>query len=169
MSDVEALSARAAEILDRLVAFDTTSRRSNLDLIAFAEDQLKACGASLSRVASADGAKANLIARIGPDQTGGVLLSGHTDVVPVDGQAWTSDPFTVTRRNGRLYGRGTADMKAFLALALAAAPDFAAARPAAPVQFAFTYDEEVGCLGAPGLIAELARAVADEILSADIV
>jgi len=158
MSDIEALSARAAEILDRLVSFDTTSRCSNLDLIAFAEDQLKACGACLSRVASADASKANLIARIGPDQAGGVLLSGHTDVVPVDGQAWTSDPFTVTRRNGRLYGRGTADMKAFLALALAAAPDFAAAGPAAPVQFAFTYDEEIGCLGAPGLIAELARA-----------
>ena len=159
MSDVEALTVRAAEILDRLVAFDTTSRSSNLELIAFAENQLKACGASLSRVANADGSKANLIARIGPDQAGGVLLSGHTDVVPVDGQAWSSDPFTVTRRNGRLYGRGTADMKGFLALALAAAPDFAAVRqPHWPVQFAFTYDEEIGCLGAPGLIAELGRA-----------
>jgi len=158
MSEVEALSARAAEILDRLVSFDTTSRSSNLELIAFAEGRLRDCGADTRRVANADGSKANLIARIGPDLAGGVLLSGHTDVVPVDGQAWTSDPFAVARRGGRLYGRGTADMKGFLALALAAAPDFAAvAQPALPVQFAFTYDEEIGCLGAPSLIAELAR------------
>ena len=157
MTDIQALTTRAAEILDRLVAFDTTSRSSNLELIGFAEDLLKACGAHLERVANADGSKANLIARIGPDTDGGVLLSGHTDVVPVDGQAWTSDAFTLTKRNGRLYGRGAADMKAFLALALAAAPRFAAADPARPLQLAFSYDEEIGCLGAPSLIKTLSR------------
>ena len=157
MSDPARLTASAGELLERLVAFDTTSRRSNLELIAFAEDRLGPLGATLERVGNADGSKANLIARIGPDEDGGVLLSGHTDVVPVDGQAWTSDPFTVTRRDGRLYGRGTADMKAFLALALAAAPDFAAAGLKRPVQLAFSYDEEIGCLGAPSLIEALSR------------
>src|SRR5215831_14777003 len=157
MSDVESLAQRAGELLERLVAFDTTSRLSNLELIAFAEAELSACGARCERIASADGSKANLIARLGPEADGGVLLSGHTDVVPVDGQPWSSDPFVLTRRNGRLYGRGTADMKGFLALALAAAPAFAAARLERPVQFAFTYDEEVGCLGAPDLIRELMR------------
>jgi acetylornithine deacetylase len=157
MIDVERLSVSATEMLERLVAFDTTSRRSNLELIDFAEDLLRSCGASCLRVANADGSKANLIGRIGPERDGGVLLSGHTDVVPVDGQPWTSDPWVLTRRDGRLYGRGAADMKGFLALALAAAPGFAAARLERPVQFAFTYDEEVGCLGAPDLIRELMR------------
>ena len=155
MTDVESLTARAAEILDRLISFDTTSRRSNLELIAYAEDRLRDCGASLQRIANADGSKANLMARIGPDAEGGVLLSGHTDVVPVDGQAWTSDPFVLTRRGERLYGRGTADMKTFLALALAAAPDLTMAGLARPVQLAFTYDEEIGCLGSPSLIQAL--------------
>ena len=157
MIDVEQLTQRALGLLDRLVAFDTTSRHSNLELIAFAEDHLKASGASLRRVNNADGSKANLIGCIGPQIDGGALLSGHTDVVPVDGQPWTSDPFTVTLRDGRLYGRGTADMKGFLALAMAAAPDLAGRPLARPVQFAFSYDEEVGCLGAPGLIEALVR------------
>jgi acetylornithine deacetylase len=157
MEDVEALTRRAGELLERLVAFDTTSRLSNLELIAFAEAELSACGARCQRIASADGSKANLIARLGPEADGGVLLSGHTDVVPVDGQPWSSDPFVLTRRNGRLYGRGTADMKGFLALALAAAPRFATASLQRPVQFALTYDEEVGCLGAPSLIEALVR------------
>ena len=158
MTDVERLALRASEILERLVAFDTTSRRSNLELIAFAEAELCASGARCMRVANADGAKANLIAAIGPQLDGGVLLSGHTDVVPVDGQPWSSDPFALTRRNGRLYGRGTADMKGFLALALAAAPEFAKAPLQRPVQFALSYDEEIGCLGAPSLIEALVRA-----------
>ena len=157
MTDPGRLAAAAAETLERLIAFDTTSRRSNLELIAFAEERLAACGAEMRRVANSDGSKANLIACIGPDADGGVLLSGHTDVVPVDGQAWSSDPFVLTLRDGRYYGRGTADMKAFLALALAAAPDFAAQPLKRPVQLAFSYDEEIGCLGAPSLIRELLR------------
>jgi len=157
VTDPTRLAQSAQETLERLIAFDTTSRRTNLELIEFAEQRLKDCVAAMQRVANADGAKANLIARIGPEADGGVLLSGHTDVVPVDGQPWTSDPWVLTRRDGRLYGRGTADMKAFLALALAAAPDFAAAGLKRPVQFAFSYDEEVGCIGAPSLIQELVR------------
>ncbi len=155
MTDVERLAADATEMLERLVAFDTTSRLSNLELIDFCDERLKALGASTSRVHNADGSKANLIARIGPEVDGGVLLSGHTDVVPVDGQPWSSDPFVLTRRGDRLYGRGAADMKAFLALAMAAAPTFAAADLKRPVQLAFSYDEEVGCLGAPRLIEAL--------------
>ena len=133
MTDAEALAARSLEILDRLVGFDTTSRASNLPLIDYVEAQLAALGVAGRRVPNADGTKANLYARIGPAAPGGVVLSGHTDVVPVDGQAWSSDPFVLTRRGDRLYGRGTCDMKGFLALALAAAPDLAAAplkRPA---------------------------------------
>jgi acetylornithine deacetylase len=157
VTDPARLTQAAAETLARLIAFDTTSRRTNLELIEFAERRLAACGAQMLRVGNADGSKANLIARIGPEADGGVLLSGHTDVVPVDGQAWSSDPFVLTRRGERYYGRGTADMKAFLALALAAAPAFAAAPLKRPVQLAFSYDEEIGCLGAPSLIRELVR------------
>ena len=158
MTDLQTLTARATTLLEQLVAFDTTSRRSNLELIAFAEAELTRSGATFQRIGNADGSKANLLARIGPAEDGGILLSGHTDVVPVDGQPWTSDPFTLTRRDGRLYGRGAADMKAFLALALAAAPELAARPLARPVQFGFSYDEEIGCLGSPGMIAELTRA-----------
>jgi acetylornithine deacetylase len=158
VSDPARLAGTALETLERLVAFDTTSRRTNLELIEFAEARLAASGAKMHRVGNADGSKANLLALIGPEADGGVLLSGHTDVVPVDGQAWTSDPWTLTRRDGRLYGRGAADMKAFLALALAAASDFAAANLKRPVQLAFSYDEEIGCLGAPSLIEDLVRA-----------
>ena len=157
MTDPKTLAEAATETLERLIAFDTTSRRTNLELIEFAEARLTACGARMRRVMNADGAKANLIASIGPEVDGGVVLSGHTDVVPVDGQAWTSDPWVLTQRDGRLYGRGTADMKTFLALALAAAPDFAAAPLKRPVQLALTYDEEIGCLGAPSLIRDLVR------------
>ena len=149
------ITARARDILATLVAFDTTSHRSNLELIAWVEGLLDAAGARHRRVPNADGHKSNLIATLGPDDEGGVVLSGHTDVVPVDGQAWTSDPFTLTERDGRLYGRGTCDMKGFLALALAAAP--ALAKAARPVHLAFSYDEEIGCLGAPDMIAVIAR------------
>ncbi|MEO6379467.1 MAG: acetylornithine deacetylase, partial [Caulobacteraceae bacterium] len=152
----EVVAARAGEILARLVAFDTTSRNSNLDLIAYVEAELAPLEVVARRVPNAEGTKANLFATLGPAVEGGVVLSGHTDVVPVDGQAWTSDPFVLTPRDGRLYGRGTCDMKGFLALALAAAPSFAAAGLKRPVHFAFSYDEEVGCLGAPDLIAAIA-------------
>jgi acetylornithine deacetylase len=157
MVDTEALAARSIDILARLVAFDTTSRGSNLPLIEFVEAELAKLGVSGRRVPNADGTKANLFATIGPMVEGGIILSGHTDVVPVDGQPWTSDPFAVTPRDGRLYGRGTCDMKGFLALALAAAPDLAKAPLARPVHLAFSYDEEVGCLGAPSMIEVLAR------------
>ena len=116
------LAQRGREMLARLVAFDTTSRNSNLALIGFVEDWLGRLGVATHRVANDDGSKTNLYATIGPMVPGGVVLSGHTDVVPVDGQPWTSDPFTLTEREGRLYGRGTCDMKGFIALALAARP-----------------------------------------------
>lgn len=157
MVDTEALAQRSIDILARLVAFDTTSRGSNLDLIAFVEAELGRLGVQGRRVPNGDGTKANLFASIGPMVEGGVVLSGHTDVVPVDGQPWTSDPFTLTPRDGRLYGRGTCDMKGFLALALAAAPELARAALARPVHLAFSYDEEVGCLGAPSMIEEISR------------
>ncbi|OYY90982.1 MAG: acetylornithine deacetylase [Sphingomonas sp. 28-66-16] len=151
------LAARATMILERLIAFDTTSRESNLALIVYVEEMLAALGVAAHRVANAEGSKANLYATLGPAVAGGVVLSGHTDVVPVDGQSWTSDPFVLARRGERLYGRGSCDMKGFLALALAAAPDIVRSKPARPVHLAFSYDEEVGCLGAPSMIRELVR------------
>ncbi len=157
VSSPEALSARAVDILARLVSFDTTSRGSNLALIEWVEAYLANLGVASRRAPNADGTKSNLMASIGPAVEGGVVLSGHTDVVPVDGQPWTSDPWTLTERDGRLYGRGTCDMKGFLALALAAAPDLVAADLKRPVHLAFSYDEEVGCLGAPDMIAIIAR------------
>ena len=160
MTSSDTLDARAIDMLARLVAFDTTSRRSNLELIGFVEDYLAGHGVASRRVPNAEGTKTNLFASIGPDVEGGVILSGHTDVVPVDGQPWTSDPWTLTRRDdGRLYGRGTCDMKGFVALALAAIPEFKAARLATPIHLAFSYDEEVGCLGAPDLIKAIAAQV----------
>nr|WP_034159828.1 acetylornithine deacetylase [Sphingomonas sp. ERG5] len=149
------INAAATEHLARLVAFDTTSRDSNLALIEYVEAMLNGLGVASRRVANPEGTKANLYATLGPSVPGGVVLSGHTDVVPVDGQPWSSDPFVLTRRGDRLHGRGTCDMKGFLALALATAPDFARADNARPVHFAFSYDEEIGCLGAPSMIREL--------------
>ena len=157
VSSSEALSARAVDILRTLVAFDTTSRRSNLALIEWVEAYLTDLGVASRRVPNHDGTKSNLLASIGPALPGGVVLSGHTDVVPVDGQPWSSDPFVLTSRDGRLYGRGTCDMKGFLALALAAAPDLAKAELNRPVHLAFSYDEEIGCLGAPDMIAVIAN------------
>ena len=157
MVDTEALAQQSIDILAKLVAFDTTSRGSNLALIEFVESELARIGVEGRRVPNEDGSKSNLFATIGPMIEGGVVLSGHTDVVPVDGQPWTSDPFVLTPRGGRLYGRGSCDMKGFLALALAAAPELAKAPLARPVHLAFSHDEEVGCLGAPSMIAEIAR------------
>lgn len=145
-------TARAIEILADLVAFDTTSRNSNLDLIAYVEALFAARGLATRRVMNADGTKANLIGWVGPHAPGGLVLSGHTDVVPVDGQPWSSDPFCLVERDGRLYGRGAADMKAFSALALAHLDDMVAAPLRRPFIFALSYDEEVGCLGAPDMI-----------------
>ncbi|MGY4878412.1 acetylornithine deacetylase [Vreelandella aquamarina] len=143
----------AIKLLERLVAFDTTSSESNLALIEFVEAYLAQYGVESERVMSPCGKKANLIARIGPDAPGGVMLSGHTDVVPVTGQPWSSDPFTLRDGDdGRLYGRGTCDMKGFIACALAMVPEWSQAALKQPVYFGFSYDEEIGCVGAPDLI-----------------
>jgi len=150
-------SYSAPELLSRLVGFDTTSHKSNLSLVRFVEDYLAQHGIASQLVPSADGAKASLYATIGPAAVPGVALSGHTDVVPVEGQSWTSDPFVLTERDGRLYGRGSADMKGFLACVLAAVPDLLRRQLAVPIHIAFSYDEEVGCIGVRPLIAELGR------------
>ena len=147
-------SYSATELLARLVGFDTTSHKSNLPLIRFVEDYLLQHGVVSHIVPSADGRKAGLYATVGPATVGGVALSGHTDVVPVDGQQWTSDPFVVADRDGKLYGRGTADMKGFLACVLAAVPEFLRRSLTVPIHLAFSYDEEIGCLGVRPMIAE---------------
>jgi acetylornithine deacetylase len=142
------------ELLDRLVAFDTTSHKSNLALIRFVEDYLAQNKISSRLVPSPDGAKANLFATIGPSGIPGVALSGHTDVVPVDGQTWSTDPFRLTDLGDRLAGRGTSDMKGFLACVLAAVPDWNARKLKTPIHLAFSYDEEIGCIGVRPMIAE---------------
>ena len=139
------------QMIERLVAFDTTSRESNLELIHFVRDYLAGHGVESTLIHDKSGAKANLFATVGPMIDGGVVLSGHTDVVPVDGQDWSSDPFQVDEREGRLYGRGTADMKSFCAIALALVPAMLERGLSLPIHFALSYDEEVGCLGAPDL------------------
>ncbi len=143
---------RIASILSTLVAFDTTSRNSNLAIIDWIERFLAPHGFTFERIYDETGQKANLWASIGPRDEAGIILSGHTDVVPVDGQDWSSDPFTVTERDGRLYGRGTCDMKGFLAVCLANAERMAQAPLKRPIHFAFSYDEEVGCVGARGIV-----------------
>jgi acetylornithine deacetylase len=153
----ERLSPR--QLIDRLVGFDTTSAKSNLALIDFVEAYLAGHGVPARRTVDSSGLKANLFATLGPEAAGGVVLSGHTDVVPVDGQPWTSDPFAVAERDGRLYGRGTADMKSFLAVALALVPEALAAGLALPIHLALSYDEEVGCLGVGRLIADVKAAL----------
>ncbi len=142
------------ELLERLIAFDTVSRNSNLALISFVEDYLRGHGFATQRIDFGPD-KANLLASIGPEVAGGLVLSGHTDVVPVDGQAWSSDPFTLRVANGRAHGRGTADMKGFIACALALAPKLAEMAPALkrPVYLALSCDEEVGCTGVRPMIA----------------
>jgi len=151
----------STELLERLIAFDTQSFRSNLALVGFVQDYLAAYGVACRLVHDDDGGKANLWAVIGPADVPGIILSGHTDVVPVEGQAWTGDPFRARIENGRLYGRGAADMKGFLASVLALVPELVQARLAKSAILAFSYDEEVGCKGVPRLIdallAELPR------------
>ncbi|MBB3141558.1 acetylornithine deacetylase [Halomonas organivorans] len=144
------------ELLAELIAFDTTSHRSNLPLIAFIEEYLARYGVASRRVTDATGEKANLYATIGPVDRPGVMLSGHTDTVPVTGQAWRVDPFRLTVEGERLYGRGTADMKGFIAAVLAAVPALVESELAVPVHLAFSHDEEVGCLGVRTLLADLA-------------
>ncbi len=141
----------------RLVAFDTTSRRSNLDLIECVADYLRGFGIASRLTHDDNRGKANLFATLGPEGRSGIILSGHTDVVPVDGQDWDSDPFGIVDRHGRLFGRGTADMKSFLAVVLSLVPEFLARGLKVPVHLAFSYDEEVGCLGVPRLIEEMSR------------
>ena len=149
------LRARSCEILGDLVAFPTVSSDSNQALIAYAAGVLEDCGAKVDLSTSACGGKANLFATLGPEVDGGILLSGHSDVVPVTDQDWSSDPFVMELREGRLYGRGTCDMKGFIAASLAMAPVYAAQVGARPMHFAFTYDEEIGCFGAQHLAADL--------------
>jgi len=146
----------AREILNRLVAFPTVSRDSNLDLVAWVEGYLAGFGVASTRVMNAEGTKASLYASIGPAVSGGVVLSGHSDVVPVDGQNWVTDPWTVVEHDGRLYGRGTCDMKGFVAQALAMVPLALAAGIRRPLQIALSHDEELGCIGAPPMVAEMA-------------
>lgn len=145
------------QILDHLVAFPTISRDSNLDLVDWVDAYLHSHGVKSHRYYNAEGTKAALFANVGPEVPGGVILSGHTDVVPVDGQDWTTDPFTVVERDGRLYGRGTCDMKGFDALALAAVPLALKAGVKRPLQIALSFDEELGCTGAPPMIEEIVK------------
>ncbi len=145
----------AIELLARLVSFDTTSHKSNRALQSFVETYLAEHGVTSHLVPTADGEKTSLFATIGPDDMPGIGLSGHTDVVPADPAAWTSDPFTLREADGRLYGRGTADMKGYLACVLAMVPAFKRRRLNVPLHILFSYDEEVGCTGVRPMIAEL--------------
>ncbi len=143
------------ELLARLVSFDTTSHKSNLAIIHFIEDYLAQHGVASYRVPTSDGLKSSLFATIGLPGVPGVGLSGHTDVVPVDGQAWDSDPFSLAEREDRLFGRGTADMKGFLACTLAMVPEFKRRKLRTPIHLVYSYDEETGCHGVRPMIAEM--------------
>lgn len=143
------------EILARLVGFDTSSHLSNRDLIDWVRHYLARCGVQSEIFADATGDKFNLIATIGDNSQSGIVLSGHTDVVPADLQRWTSDPLTLRLDAQKAYGRGTTDMKGFLSIVLAAVPDMVKRKLNCPITLAFSYDEEVGCLGAPDLVARL--------------
>ncbi|GAB4387560.1 acetylornithine deacetylase [Albidovulum sp.] len=153
MTDLDATRA----ILADLIGFPTVSSDSNLAMIAYLAERLKAAGARVDVHLDETGQKANLFATLGPEGPGGIVLSGHTDVVPVADQDWRTDPFVMAEQDGRLYGRGACDMKGFIAAVLALLPEFAAARLTRPLHFAFTHDEEVGCLGARALV-EILRA-----------
>jgi acetylornithine deacetylase len=154
-----ALSAESRAMIERLIAFKTVSRDSNMGLIEWVRDYLQGHGAKTRLTHDATGKKANLFATLGESNKPGLILSGHTDVVPVDGQNWDSDPFVATERDGKLYARGSADMKGFIGIILAQAPKFVEAlnvgRLDAPLHYALSYDEEVGCLGVRGLIRDL--------------
>ncbi len=157
--DTRPLSGDSRLMIERLIGFPTVSRDSNLGLIEWVRDYLQTLGAKTRLTYDASGKKANLFATLGDSNKPGLILSGHTDVVPVDGQNWDTDPFIATERGGKLYARGAADMKGFIGIALARAPRFVAAlnenRLDAPLHYALSYDEEVGCLGVRGLISDL--------------
>ena len=146
----------AIEMLRRLIGFDTTSSKSNLALIEAVAEYLDGHGIAAHLVHDETGEKANLFATIGPDTDGGIVLSGHTDVVPVEGQDWATDPFETMIKDGLLYGRGACDMKGFIAVALSLVPDMVKADLQTPLHFALSYDEEVGCIGVPHLLAKIA-------------
>ena len=143
------------EILEKLVSFPTVSRDSNLELVDWVEEYLASFGVKSYRDYNEEGTKASIYAHIGPEVDGGIILSGHTDVVPVDGQAWDTDPFVVTEKDGKLYGRGTCDMKGFDALALSLVPLAVAGRLKKPLQICLSRDEEIGCTGAPPMIKHM--------------
>jgi acetylornithine deacetylase len=149
------LNTKVRQLINTLVSFDTTSRNSNLALITFIQDYLMDLGVASTLLHNDDKSKANLFATLGPVDRPGIMLSGHTDVVPVDGQKWTTDPWTVVQKDSRLYGRGTCDMKAFIAVCLAYAPQYLQRNPTAPLHFAFSYDEEIGCIGVHSLLEML--------------
>ncbi len=144
--------SRTIDYLDRLIGFATVSRDSNLDLIDYARDELEPLGFTCRLAPSDDGRKANLYASIGPEDVPGIVLSGHSDVVPVEGQDWSTDPFRMHRADGKIYGRGSVDMKGFIAACMSLAHEIDGSRLSAPLHFAFSYDEEVGCLGVRRLI-----------------
>lgn len=155
------MQSPSPELLDtlaRLIAYSTVSRDSNLVLIEWARSYLEGLGARTRITYDSDRRKANLFATLGPDAPGGVVLSGHTDVVPVDGQKWDTDPFRAEIAGDTMYGRGTADMKGFVAAALALAPEFVRNGLRQPLHFALSYDEEIGCVGVRGMIADLVAA-----------
>jgi len=147
--------AKSLDLIGRLIGFDTTSRNSNLELMAFVQGYLQDLGVESMLVHNDEGTKANLYATVGPQDKSGIMLSGHTDVVPVDGQDWATDPFTVTEKDGRLYGRGTSDMKSFIAITLAKLPQFIERGLVTPLHLAFSFDEEIGCIGVRSLIEKL--------------
>lgn len=149
-------SDASLEMIRRLISFDTTSRNSNLELIHWIRDYLAGIGVASELVYNDERTKANLYATLGPTDRPGIALSGHTDVVPIDGQDWTVDPWRVAERDGRLYGRGTSDMKSFIAICLAYAPRLAEATLSEPVHLAFSFDEEIGCVGVRPLLEHLA-------------
>lgn len=151
---------KTLDMITRLIGFDTVSRNSNMALIDYVRDYLAGFGIESHLVKNAEGNKANLFATVGPNVEGGVVLSGHTDVVPVDGQPWDTDPFVLTEKDGRLYGRGTCDMKSFIAIGLAMVPEMVKAGLKRPIHFALSYDEELGCLGAPDMVDRLVTDIA---------
>jgi acetylornithine deacetylase len=152
-------SAAAGAMIERLIGFNTVSRESNLGLIEWVRDYLHGCGAITRLTHDETGKKANLFATLGDSPKPGLILSGHTDVVPVDGQQWDTDPFRAVERDGKLFARGSADMKGFIGIILAQAPKFVNAlndnRLDAPLHYSLSYDEEVGCIGVRGLIRDL--------------
>ena len=154
------MKPQSLDMITKLVGFDTVSRNSNLQLIHYIRDYLESHGVHSHLVGNAEGTKANLFATVGPNVEGGIVLSGHTDVVPVDGQPWDTDPFVIAQKDGRLYGRGTCDMKAFSAVALSMVPDMLKKGLKRPIHFALSYDEEIGCFGAPSMIERLVTDIA---------